>query len=231
MPEPPDESPPQRPDVPSEFPMPREVSPGRTPKRSRGRSETGGTPPPRPEGTPAPSDPIAVPTSPDLVADSMISRPLAELMARTTARQRIGVVIELSSTHPEGIEGAARDVEALLRRVAPKAPVRPTRSYVITALDQDRDSQSCSGRTESGEQYLWRDLADEPCPAVGDPQNLAELRGQRAHPQNRRHDEMRRGAAFVQRDGDRPRLGCPRLRHRPPACSLRAARQSRSEKR
>ena len=64
----------------------------------------------------------------------MISRPLTELMARTTARQRIGVVIELSSTHPEGIEGAARDVEGLLRRIAPKAPVRRTRSYVITAL-------------------------------------------------------------------------------------------------
>ncbi len=46
----------------------------------------------------------------------MISRPLAELMARTTARQRIGVVIELSSTHPEGVEGAARDVEALLQK-------------------------------------------------------------------------------------------------------------------
>ena len=67
----------------------------------------------------------------------MISRPLTELMARTTARQRIGVVIELSSTHPEGIEGAARDVEALLRRVAPRAPVRPTRSYVITALTRN----------------------------------------------------------------------------------------------
>src|ERR1700754_4805468 len=135
MPEPPDESPSQRPDVPSEFSMPREVSPGRrTPRRSRARPEAGGTPPPSPEGTPARSDPIAVPTSPDLVADSMISRPLTELMARTTARQRIGVVIELSAYHPEGVEGAGRDVETLLRRVAPRASVRRSRSYVFTAL-------------------------------------------------------------------------------------------------
>jgi subtilisin family serine protease len=64
----------------------------------------------------------------------MISRPLAELMARTTARQRIGVVIELSGKHPEGVEGAGRDVETLLKRIAPKAPVRRSRSYVVTAL-------------------------------------------------------------------------------------------------
>ena len=86
----------------------------------------------------------------------MISRPLTELMARTTARQRIGVVIELSSTHPEGIEGAARDVEALLRRVAPRAPVRPTRSYVITALTRSEirkvvQEEQKRGSSTSGE--------------------------------------------------------------------------------
>ena len=75
-----------------------------------------------------------MPTSPDLVADSMISRPLAELMARTTARQRIGVVIELSAYHPEGVEGAGRDVETLLKKIAPRAERRRSRSYVFTAL-------------------------------------------------------------------------------------------------
>lgn len=135
MSEPPDESPPQRPYVPSEFPMPREESPRRkTPRRGGGRPKPKGTAPPRAEGTPASSDPIAVPASPDLVADSMISRPLAELMARTTARQRIGVVIELSAKHPDGVEAAGLDVERMLEKIAPKAPVRRSRSYVVTAL-------------------------------------------------------------------------------------------------
>ncbi|HWM17656.1 MAG TPA: S8 family peptidase [Microbacterium sp.] len=80
----------------------------------------------------------------------MTSRPLAELMARSTARQRIGVVIELSSTHPEGVEGAARDVEALLRRVAPRAPVRPARSYVFTALTRNEIRKVVQGEEARG---------------------------------------------------------------------------------
>ena len=193
-----------------------------------GGPETGGTPPPRPDGTPAPSDPIAVPTSPDLVADSMISRPLTELMARTTARQRIGVVIELSSTHPEGIEGAARDVEALLRRVAPRAPVRPTRSYVITALTRNEIRKVVQEEQKRGSSPR-RDLADEPCPRWAI---------HRIWPNFEVNALIHRTVVTTKCDaaqrsfnatGDRPCLGCPRLRHRSPACSLRAARQSRSE--
>lgn len=102
----------------------------------------GGLPQPDPgrptaEGTPQPSDPVAVPTSPDLVADSMISRPLAERMARANRLERIGVVIELSASHADGVEGAGDEVEVLLRDVSPKAPVRRSRGYVITALSTD----------------------------------------------------------------------------------------------
>ena len=64
----------------------------------------------------------------------MISRPLAERMARATARERIEVVIELSAYHPEGVLGAGHDVEAQIRRIAPRAEPRRSRNYVFATL-------------------------------------------------------------------------------------------------
>jgi subtilisin family serine protease len=147
MTEPPDESPHpphKRPEVPSEFGMPREES---TPQAGPGPD------PGRPtaEGTPQPSDPVAVPTSPDLVADSMISRPLAERMTRATRLQRIGVVIELSASHPGGVEGAGDDVERRLRTVSPGAPIRRSRGYVITALGTDEIRKLVQIEQEQGD--------------------------------------------------------------------------------
>ena len=80
--------------------------------------------------TGAPGSSRTVPTSPDLVADSVVSRPLAERMASGSARTRIGVVIELRSSHPEGVSGAADDVVRWLSEIAPKAAVRRGRSSV-----------------------------------------------------------------------------------------------------
>ena len=87
----------------------------------------------------------------------MISRPLTQLMARTTAGSGSASSSSSAARIPEGIDGAARDVEALLRRVAPRAPVRPTRSYVITALttseirkvvqEEQKRGSSTSGET------------------------------------------------------------------------------------
>jgi len=93
---------------------------------------------PQNTATGAPGSSRTVPTSPDLVADSVVSRPLAERMASASARTRIGVVIELRSTHPGGVSGAADDVEHWLSEIAPKAAVRRGRSsvsnYVAAAL-------------------------------------------------------------------------------------------------
>jgi serine protease AprX len=150
---------PERPDVPSEFGMPpeestRQAGPGPDPGR------------PAAEGTPQPANPVAVPTSPDLVADSMISRPLAERMARATRLERIGVVIELSARHPKGVEGASIDVARRLRDVAPGAPVRRARGYVMTALsieeirklvqiEQDQGARSPTEPTASTRAPRW----------------------------------------------------------------------------
>jgi serine protease AprX len=128
------------PDIPSEFGMPSEER-RRAPQSRQRRSAVEG---------PEPADPIPVPTSPNLVADSLISRPLAELMERARRGQRIGVVIELSEKHPKGVDGARSHVVKLLEDNAPRAPRRPMRGYVATALtaaeirkvvraEQDRD--------------------------------------------------------------------------------------------
>ena len=87
------------------------------------------------EGTPSARPPV--PTSPDLVADSVVARPLAERMHRAQPGEHIGVVVELRSAHREGVAGAADDVLRMLAEVAPGAPVRPGRSYVSTALTTD----------------------------------------------------------------------------------------------
>jgi serine protease AprX len=87
-----------------------------------------GQPQARERGLPDPSR--TVPTSPDLVVDSVVSRPLAQLMAESTPRATIGVVIELRSSHPEGVAGAAADVMRWLSDIAPKAAVRRGQSSV-----------------------------------------------------------------------------------------------------
>ena len=74
-----------------------------------------------------------VPSSPELVIDSVISRPLKERI-QTEGSRPIGVVIELVTNYPGGVDGALRAVESLLQEVAPERPVRVTAGYVGTAL-------------------------------------------------------------------------------------------------
>jgi serine protease AprX len=92
------------------------------PRASFGASQTGQ------RGLPDVSN--MVPTSLDLVVDSVVSRPLADLMASSAPRTAIGVVIELRSGHPEGVAGAAADVLGWLSGIAPKAAVRRGQSSV-----------------------------------------------------------------------------------------------------
>lgn len=94
-----------------------------------------------------PDDPAGglVSTSPDLVSDSVISRPLVERMARAGADDVIGVVIELESVHPGGVVGAADDVVAWLAESAPAPLVRRgdsrTSGYVAAGLTVEQLKQ------------------------------------------------------------------------------------------
>ena len=75
-----------------------------------------------------------VPTSPELVADSVVSRPLHERMQRAS-EERIGVVIELRVRFEGGMAAAADHVRSLIGSIAgPGAPIQTTGSYITTAL-------------------------------------------------------------------------------------------------
>lgn len=65
-----------------------------------------------------------VPTSPDICADGVVTRPLADLMDVAGDAAVIGVVIELAIAHPEGIAGAGDAERALITAAAPAATVR-----------------------------------------------------------------------------------------------------------
>ncbi|WP_422773610.1 S8 family peptidase [Plantactinospora sp. WMMC1484] len=75
-----------------------------------------------------------VPTSPSLVTDSVIARPLQEQM-RSSGDTPIGVVIELRTRYLGGVRGAQIRVQELVEQVAgAETPVQPIGSYVSTAL-------------------------------------------------------------------------------------------------
>jgi serine protease AprX len=75
-----------------------------------------------------------VATSPDLVADSVISPPLRERMTRNGGP--IGVVVELRLRHQGGLSAAADRVRELLRRIRPAAAETAivVNAYVTVAL-------------------------------------------------------------------------------------------------
>jgi serine protease AprX len=77
-----------------------------------------------------------VSTSPDLVADAVISPPLRERMQRGDGP--IGIVIELRVRYPGGAPAAAEQVvKGLLPGVRPGAPHQVNGSYVTTALNAE----------------------------------------------------------------------------------------------
>ncbi|MEE6262666.1 S8 family peptidase [Plantactinospora sonchi] len=80
-------------------------------------------------------DPLSpVPTSPSLVTDSVIARPLQDRMAES-GDEPIGVVVELRIRYPGGVSGAQARIRELITRVAgPQPPVWPIGSYLSSAL-------------------------------------------------------------------------------------------------
>jgi serine protease AprX len=77
-------------------------------------------------------DPVR--TSPGLVADSVISRPVQERMREAGDAEPIGVVIELNAGHPDGVRGAAERVESLVALVSGDQRVQIVGGYLAAAL-------------------------------------------------------------------------------------------------
>jgi subtilisin family serine protease len=116
-----------------------------------------------------------VPSSPDLVSDAVLSRPLAERMQRAKPRERIGVVIEVNADHPGGAAEAVSEVVARLREVAPGATVRrgAARSsrYVSAGLTSAQIRRLVSGDQQEATARVARgtDLAPDGSRVTKDP--------------------------------------------------------------
>jgi serine protease AprX len=81
-------------------------------------------------------DPVR--TSPGLVADSVISRPVLERMREAGDAEPIGVVIELNAGHPEGVRGAADRVGSLVTEISGERPTQAVGGYLAAALTADQ---------------------------------------------------------------------------------------------
>ncbi|WP_298462265.1 S8 family peptidase [uncultured Cellulomonas sp.] len=79
-----------------------------------------------------------VPSSPSLVADSVIARPLAEELQDAPPAALFDVTIELNTSHPGGIGGALEDVQAVLHALGVTRPARVTTLYVTLDLTADQ---------------------------------------------------------------------------------------------
>ncbi|MFF5209605.1 S8 family peptidase [Streptosporangium sp. NPDC000396] len=102
-----------------------------------------------------------MPTSPELVVDAVISRPLQERMA-SAADEPIGVVIELRSAHPGGVREAGNRVAQLIAEVTGgTAPIRFLGSYLAAALTAEQIRELA--RADTAEERNARD------PAAGSP--------------------------------------------------------------
>ncbi len=145
---------PERPEIPAEFELTQERPATQSP--GPGRPSLTESAPAAEPGGPFPEDgsqatrPVAVPTSPDLVVDSVMSRPLSELMTRAEEHHRMGVVIELRAGHPQGVQGAGDEVERLLGELDPPPPLRRSRGYIATALTSDEIRELVQKDQQSG---------------------------------------------------------------------------------
>ena len=73
------------------------------------------------------------------LADSVISTPLRERMREAGAADPIGIIVELRTGHPSGIEGAAqRAIELIAVVSGGAATVRPVGGYLATALTAEQ---------------------------------------------------------------------------------------------
>ena len=145
---------PDRPEIPAEFGLTQTEAGSPARPRPSGPTLTESTPGseagPSSEDASQATRPVAVPTSPDLVADSVMSRPLTELMSRAEESTRMGVVIELRAGHPQGVDGAGDHVEQLLAELDPPPPIRRSRGYITTALTSDEVRELVQQDQQSG---------------------------------------------------------------------------------
>jgi serine protease AprX len=100
----------------------------------------------------APGTSRTVPTSPTLVEDSVVSRPLGELMSRATPELAIGVVIELRASHPGGVAEAANDVMGFLSTIAPNAAVRRGQSSVTSYVSAGLTAEQIRSLVQADQQ-------------------------------------------------------------------------------
>jgi serine protease AprX len=149
--------------------IPSESATGRPRGRSRSTAQAPAT-----AGSEAASSAEQVPTSPDLVTDSVVSRPLMERMQQAGAREVIGVIIEVSTDHPDGPARAVEMVVEFVAEVAPNAPVRRSRArssrYVAAGLTA-RQIRALVARDqqEARKPTAQPDLAPDGSPVTKDP--------------------------------------------------------------
>ncbi len=81
----------------------------------------------------------------ELVTDGVVSPPLLERMqeadqAKLSSEQRIGIVVELRTGHPEGVKGAAEQLRDFVDDIAPGTPtwVTASHAYLTTSLTADQ---------------------------------------------------------------------------------------------
>jgi len=108
-----------------------------------------------------------VPTSPSLVTDSVIARPLQERM-RESGNEPIGVVIELRTRHPGGVSRAQERVRELIEQIAGTGtPVWPIGSYVSSALTARQIRALVAADTADAEADAQPEASDPPSAADG----------------------------------------------------------------
>lgn len=92
-----------------------------------------------------------VPSSPELVLDSVLSPPLQERM-RGAGDEPIGIVVELRSAYPGGVSAAAQRVRELVASIAgPSAAVSDAGSYVAGELTAEQIRQLVRADTQASD--------------------------------------------------------------------------------
>lgn len=107
--------------------------------------------------------PLGMPSTVSLVTDSVITRPLAELMAAATDSEPIGVVIEARSDGGLSTTEALQQLQVLVTLTAPEAPVWAARAYVCAALTR-RQILELVARDSAGATTEGREPSHRPAP-------------------------------------------------------------------
>ena len=107
----------------------------------------------------------SVPTSPDLVADSVVSPPMRERM-EAGGEEPIGIIVELVSTYPGGRDRAEARVRSLIERVAgPDTAAWMAGAYLATELTSEQISALLvADAAQATDEDVKRDAGAGPSP-------------------------------------------------------------------